>query len=37
MPIYAVEPQLWHYAAFAVSGALLAGGVTYAFTLARGR
>ena len=38
MPIYAVEPPLWLYGAFAAVGALLAAGMTQAFARqARGR
>jgi hypothetical protein len=38
MPIIVVEPPLSLYGAFAVVGALLAGGMTYAFARrARGR
>lgn len=35
MPIYVVDPPLWLYGAFAVMGALLAGGVAYGYTFAR--
>lgn len=35
MPIYVVQPPLWLYAAFGVLGALLAGGVAYAYAFAR--
>jgi hypothetical protein len=35
MPIYVVQPPLWLYGAFAVLGALLAGGVAYAYAFAR--
>lgn len=35
MPIYVVDPPLWLYAAFALIGALLAGGVAYGYTFAR--
>jgi len=35
MPIYVVDPPLWLYGAFAVIGALLAGGMTLAYAFAR--
>jgi hypothetical protein len=35
MPIYVVDPPLWLYGAFAVIGALLAGGMTLGFTFVR--
>jgi hypothetical protein len=35
MPIYVVDPPLWLYGAFAVIGALLAGGMTLGYGFAR--
>jgi hypothetical protein len=35
MPIYVVEPPLWLYAAFAVVGALIAGGVALGYMFSR--
>ncbi len=35
MPIYVFDPPLWLYGAFAVIGALLAGGLAYGYTFAR--
>jgi len=35
MPIYVVDPPLWLYGAFAVTGALLAGGITLGYAFAR--
>jgi hypothetical protein len=35
MPIYVVDPPLWLYGAFAVIGALLAGGMALGYAFAR--
>lgn len=35
MPIYVVDPPPWLYAAFAIIGALLAGGITLGYAFAR--
>lgn len=35
MPIHAVDPAMWLYAAFAAIGAAIAGGVTFGYLFAR--